>query len=354
MDFHAESDAGMKGIVLSVALPLAGVGIGFYKLSAGVKQAKSEVPACSISQYIIVSSIMLVVCAVYGFVGAAVIHNDLGKEPALPGNSALAVGLVNGCASGISAVGQGYFAGKAVQTGARQPRVFTGFVLILIYIEAFALYGLCLSLLCGGFAPGREDISPGAVIPFASVFLFATLGGVVGSTASGYAILDVGLERPDLIMLAMLPVVFNGVTGIYGLINAVVDARTWPPSGEDSAAGVLYLLSSVGLAYFGYTCVKALPGNPGSLVSMILKLIISQSIGLAGLIYALFTHGTWSKGIDAIDAKSAPLSLAEGLAAHKPETCLALTLFASAAALAALADALGTSRNHRLQEALLA
>ena len=36
-------------------------------------------------KYTVVSSIMLSVCAIYGFVGAAVIHNDLGKVPSLPG-----------------------------------------------------------------------------------------------------------------------------------------------------------------------------------------------------------------------------------------------------------------------------
>ena len=107
---------------------------------------------CSIDRHTVVSSIMLAVCTLYGFVGAAVILADLGKDPALPANSACAAGLVNGLSSAISAIGQGYFSARAVEAGARQPRSFVAFVLILIYIEAFALYGLVVSLVIGGVA----------------------------------------------------------------------------------------------------------------------------------------------------------------------------------------------------------
>ena len=50
----------------------------------------------------------------------------------------------------------------------------------MIYIEAFALYGLVDSLVIGGIAlESQVDIHPGTVMPFTSVFLLATLGGVV-------------------------------------------------------------------------------------------------------------------------------------------------------------------------------
>ncbi|CAE7949301.1 VAP, partial [Symbiodinium sp. KB8] len=284
----------MKGALFSAVLPLLGASAGYYQLLEGVKKAEAEVPGCDgeISKYTAVSSIMLAVCAVYGFVGAFVISTDLAKEPALPENSAFAAGLVNGLASAMSAVGQGFFAAKAVEAGARsrQTSSFAAFVLILIYIEAFALYGLVDSLVIGGVAlESQVDIHPGTVMPFTSVFLLATLGGVVGSAVSGYAIMEIVPTRPDLAMKAMIPVVFNGVTGIYGLINGVVDTQPWPPTANDWAAGLLYLLSSVGLSYYGYTGVKALLG-PHSLIEVIGKLTLSQSVGLLGLIYGLLKH----------------------------------------------------------------
>jgi len=318
------SDAGMKGVLFSAALPLLGASAGYYQLLAGVKKARAEVPGCDgdISKYTAVSSIMLAVCAVYGFVGAFVISTDLVKEPALPENSAFAAGLVNGLASAISALGQGYFASKAVEAGARQASAFVAFVLILIYIEAFALYGLVDSLVIGGIAlESQVDIHPGTVMPFTSVFLLATLGGVVGSAVSGHAIMEIIPMRPDLAMKSMLPVVFNGVTGIYGLINGVVDTQPWPPSGSDWAAGLLYLLSSFGLSYYGYTCVKALLG-PHSFIEIIGKLTLSQSVGLMGLIYGLLKHSK------VIELTYGPVSLvASGLQQHQAEAFVAALLF---------------------------
>ena len=77
------SDAGMKGALFSAVLPLLGASAGYYQLLEGVKKAEAEVPGCDgeISKYTAVSSIMLAVCAVYGFVGAFVISTDLAKDP---------------------------------------------------------------------------------------------------------------------------------------------------------------------------------------------------------------------------------------------------------------------------------
>jgi len=42
-----------------------------------------------------------------------------------------------------------------VRATAQQPKVFTGFILILIFAEALALYGLIVALILGGkTAPG--------------------------------------------------------------------------------------------------------------------------------------------------------------------------------------------------------
>ena len=38
-----------------------------------------------------------------------------------------------------------------------------------------------------------------------------------------FSVSEVGCVRPQVVLRTMLPVVFNGVTGIYGLINALVE-----------------------------------------------------------------------------------------------------------------------------------
>merc|ERR1711879_173446 len=62
-----------------------------------------------------------------------------------------------------------------------------------------------------------------------------------------------------------------------------------PPVGDDYLAGILYFLSSLGIACVGYNGILKLGENPRSYVPMLLQLIGCESIGLVGLIWGLVT-----------------------------------------------------------------
>eukprot|EP00931_Biecheleriopsis_adriatica_P074549 TRINITY_DN48588_c0_g1_i1.p1 TRINITY_DN48588_c0_g1~~TRINITY_DN48588_c0_g1_i1.p1 ORF type:complete len:355 (+),score=66.99 TRINITY_DN48588_c0_g1_i1:95-1159(+) len=281
---------GSSGSSVSLALPFLGCFLGFTKL----RTCRPETSKGQLARTI--SFIMMAILALYGFVVATVVdknYQQAGKLGVHPERASLAAGLLNGLSCGAAAFGIGWYACAAVQSCDMQPRLFVAHVLILIYIEAFGLYGLILSIVCMTKAAAEgADLPPHAAIPVASVGSSAMLGGIFGSVASGIAIMQIGVERPDLVMKCIMPVVFNGVTGIYGLINTVVDYEPWPPTGNDSIVGIFYILSSVGLSYFGYHGVKAVAQEPNSFISMIMKLIMSQSIGLMGLIVGLVLHGS--------------------------------------------------------------
>lgn len=256
---------------------------------------------------------MISVLVLYGFVGAFVIEKNSASKAV---NASLAAGLINGLTAACSAIGLGFFGSSGIRHGAGQPQLFVCFVLILIYIEAFALYGLIEAIELVAKAKGGIDINAEAVVSFLSVTVLANVGGVAGSVLSGIAIMEVGSEQPGLVMKIMPPVIFNGVTGIYGLLSASVDTVPWPAKGNDSVVGVFYLVSSFALANVGYHGVKAV-GAGGSLVTMNIKLVFGQSIGLLGLIIGLFKHGR--AGTDVPDLTAQPYNLmSTDVTLHEP------------------------------------
>ena len=296
----ATSDAGSNGVMICALLPLLSALVGAYKLSLGLKKAENDLRANAArhepmeKKCALIISLMMAVCASYGFIGAFVINKNLSESQTsfVPGNAGLATGLVIGLTGSFSAMGLGWYAASAVQSCSLNPRVFVGFILVAIYIEAFALYGLIIGLVCiNNGSKSLVDLAPDAAVPFASVSILAMLGGTVGTVLCGMAIMEVGVEQPQIIMKCILPVVFNGVTGIYGLISTVVAMAPWPAAGNDSIAGVFYIVSSMGLAYVGYHGVKDVAKNNRSFLPMIFKLIMCQSIGLVGLVISLLIHG---------------------------------------------------------------
>mmetsp|Transcript_129374 Transcript_129374/g.360343 ORF Transcript_129374/g.360343 Transcript_129374/m.360343 type:complete len:363 (-) Transcript_129374:150-1238(-) len=326
--------SGANGVMLSAAMPLLGALAGAGKLYLGAKRATEEAPGeqARQKQHSVIALVMMGACVVLGFGGAFVISKSLTKDPQLvPGNAAYAAGLVNGLSACFSAAGLGFLASTAVRCGSQQPRLLVANLLIAIFIEAFALYGLIVACEIVAQAIRKQvDLVPDAVVPFATADILANLGGVVGSVTAGIAILEVGVEQPHLVMRCMIPVVMSGVTGIYGLLTSVIDTNPFPPSGSGCAVGVLYLISGAGLSYVGYHGVKGVAERPSTFNTMVSRLIACQSIGLAGLIYSLLAHAASSKQMGhgaAESARFAPVDfLGEGLAGSGPVAALALPL----------------------------
>lgn len=329
--------AGAAGMMVSAGAPVLGALYGaWYFYTKGVRKAREDFPIpqaqAALSKYLLVTMFMIFVCALYGFVGALVINTNLSKDPVfVPGNAAHAAGLINGAACFFTAIALGYFGATAVRCGLEQPRLFVAYVLINIYIEAFALYGLILALVTVAKASATKvDLAPDVAVPFAIVDILANYGGIIGSVLPGYAIMQVGVVRPDLVMKCMIPVVMSGVTGIYGLISCIVEAGTWPPAGENQLAGLLYIVSSVIIAYVGYHGVRGMEEDPSTFVGMVVKLINGQSVGLAGLVYSLVVTGSRKRAVgdDGAPSDSATMApttlLAKGLVGGSPVFGLAL------------------------------
>lgn len=59
-------------------------------------------------------------------------------------------------------------------------------------------------------------------IGVASALIFPNLGTAYGSAKAGVGICSMGVLNPDLIMKSVVPVVMDGILGIYGMIIAVI------------------------------------------------------------------------------------------------------------------------------------
>ena len=57
---------------------------------------------------------------------------------------------------------------------------------------------------------------------FHSVIPFTVIGGAYGTAKSAIGISSMGVMKPELVMKAVIPVIFAGIIGIYGLIVCVI------------------------------------------------------------------------------------------------------------------------------------
>merc|ERR1712141_973629 len=124
-----------------------------------------------------------------------------------------------------------------------------------------------------------------------------------GTAKSGVGISSMGVMRPDMVMLSIIPVVMAGVLGIYGLITAVIingkmESKTYSAYAgyAHGAAGLTVGMSSLaaGLAIgiVGDAGVRANAQQPRLFVGMILILIFAEALGLYGLIVGLVVAST--------------------------------------------------------------
>jgi len=258
--------------------------------------------------------IMTAICAMYGCFYAAIVFPQLSQAARfIPGYLTFADGIIIGIGCGSTVLGLAFFGRSGMKAVTANPRSFIGCVLISIFIEAIALYCFIVALSHMATAQKKQlDLAAGTSVEFAFGMVAATIGAVVGSAVCGIAIAEASVESPQYMMRSMIAVVLNGVTAMYGLLSAIIAGNKMPQvAGAGYLAGVCYLLSSAGLSYFGYYGIQATAsfGAPDTLeepalegeirsrsaassqskafISMMMKLIGSQSIALLGLIINL-------------------------------------------------------------------
>lgn len=132
----------------------------------------------------------------------------------------------------------------------------------------------------------------------ASAIIFSCFGAAYGTAKSGVGIAAMGVMRPELVMKSIIPVIFAGVLGIYGLIIAVVISSGINQTAEKAyyyfdgyahfASGIACGFAALGagmcIGIVGDAGVRANAQQPKLYVGMILILIFAEALALYGLI----------------------------------------------------------------------
>merc|ERR1712054_671430 len=127
---------------------------------------------------------------------------------------------------------------------------------------------------------------------------FANMGAAYGTAKAGEGIAAMGVNKPDLVMKSIIPVIMAGVLGIYGLIIAVIISNEIK-AGEYSlftagahfagglACGLSGLAAGIAIGLVGDSGVRDNAMQPKLYVGLVLVLIFAEALGLYGLIIGL-------------------------------------------------------------------
>merc|ERR1711865_1254194 len=112
----------------------------------------------------IIPVVMAGVLGIYGLIVAVLLASGIKADGAYSyssysGFSALSAGLCCGMAGLSAGIAIGIVGDAAVRANARQPKLFVGVILILIFAEALGLYGLIVALILSSNTMKCDDIS---------------------------------------------------------------------------------------------------------------------------------------------------------------------------------------------------
>merc|ERR1712166_498227 len=139
----------------AVALVFACLGAAYGTAKSGVGVANMGVLHADMVMKSIIPVVMAGVLGIYGLIVAVLLGASIdGKDPynvsLYSGYSALAAGPCCGMAGLSAGIAIGIVGDAGVRANARQPKLFVGVILILIFAEALGLYGLIVSLILSG------------------------------------------------------------------------------------------------------------------------------------------------------------------------------------------------------------
>merc|ERR1719201_2830656 len=128
----------------AAALVFACLGAAYGTAKSGVGVANMGVLHAEMVMKSIIPIIMAGVLGIYGLIVAVLLTSSItGDAPySYSGYSALSAGLCCGMAGLSAGIAIGIVGDAGVRANARQPKLFIGVILILIFAEALGLYGL--------------------------------------------------------------------------------------------------------------------------------------------------------------------------------------------------------------------
>merc|ERR1712028_209914 len=136
----------------AAALVFACLGAAYGTAKSGVGVANMGVLHSEMVMKSIIPIIMAGVLGIYGLIVAVLLGSGISGDKAYgyasySGYSALAAGLCCGMAGLSAGIAIGIVGDAGVRANARQPKLFVGVILILIFAEALGLYGLIVALI---------------------------------------------------------------------------------------------------------------------------------------------------------------------------------------------------------------
>merc|ERR1712031_21167 len=134
------------------ALVFACLGAAYGTAKSGVGVANMGVLHPDLIMKSIIPIIMAGVLGIYGLIVAVLLGSSIGGTKAYgyasySGYAALSAGLCCGMAGLSAGIAIGIVGDAGVRANARQPKLFVGVILILIFAEALGLYGLIVALI---------------------------------------------------------------------------------------------------------------------------------------------------------------------------------------------------------------
>merc|ERR1712205_25020 len=155
----------------AAALVFACLGAAYGTAKSGVGVANMGVLHHDMVMKSIIPIIMAGVLGIYGLIVAVLLGSGIDNSAygyaSFSGYAALAAGLCCGMAGLSAGIAIGIVGDAGVRANARQPKLFVGVILILIFAEALGLYGLIVALILSSNTMKCTDVA-------SSYFLTAT------------------------------------------------------------------------------------------------------------------------------------------------------------------------------------
>merc|ERR1711998_662464 len=146
----------------AAALVFACLGAAYGTAKSGVGVANMGVLHAEMVMKSIIPVIMAGVLGIYGLIVAVLLASGIKGEAygyaSFSGYAGLSAGLCCGIAGLSAGIAIGIVGDAGVRANARQPKLFVGVILILIFAEALGLYGLIVALILSSNTMKCEDI----------------------------------------------------------------------------------------------------------------------------------------------------------------------------------------------------